>query len=92
MSEGEQPSVPSTALFPYSRRARNESLIGEYRDGRLKDVDVDAKILSLKISWIRNLTDLNFHPWKVLANHLFSEVRGQTIFRVNLALSEKFRQ
>ena len=29
---------------------KHTSLIGEYRDGRLKDVDVDAKILSLKIS------------------------------------------
>ena len=33
-------------------KIKHSSLIGEYRDGGLKDVDVDAKILSLKISWI----------------------------------------
>ena len=72
------------------KRAKIEhlSLIGEYRDGGLKDVDVDAKILSLKISWIRKLKDSNFHPWKVLANHLLSEVGGETIFHANLSLSE----
>ena len=73
-------------------KIKHSSSIGEYRDGRLKDVDIDAKILSLKISWIRKLKDSNFHPWKVLANHLLSEVGSETIFHANLSLSEKFRQ
>ena len=73
-------------------KIRLPSLIGEYRDGGLKDVDVDAKIISLKISWIRKHKDSNFHAWKVLANHLLSEVGGETIFHANLSLSEKFRQ
>ena len=64
-------------------KIKHSSLIGEYRDGGLKDVDVDAKILSLKISWIRKLKDSNFHPWKVLANHLLSKVGGETIFHAN---------
>ena len=50
------------------------------------------KFLSLKISWIRKLKDSNFHPWKVLANHLLSEVGGETIFHASLSHSEKFRQ
>ena len=37
-------------------------LIGEHKDSGLKDADVDAKILSLKISWIRELKDSNFNP------------------------------
>ena len=41
---------------------------------------------------IRKLKGSNFHPWKVLANHLLSEVGGETIFHANLSLSEKFRQ
>ena len=47
-----------------SRKAKikHSSLIEEYRDGGLKDVDIDAKILSLKISWVRQLKDSNFHP------------------------------
>ena len=74
------------------KKIKHSSLIGEYRDGGLKDVDVDAKILSLKISWIRKLKDSSFHPWKVLANHLHSKVGGETIFHANLSISEKFRQ
>ena len=66
--------------------------MGNYRNGGLKDVDVDAKILSLKISWIRKLKDSNFHPWKVFANHLLSKVGGETIFHANLSISEKFGQ
>ena len=80
-----------------SKRAKIKhlSLTGEYRDGSLKDVDADAKILSLKISWIRKLKDSNFHPWKVSANLLLSkvggEVVGEAIFHASLSLSEKFR-
>ena len=73
-------------------KIKHPSLIGESKDGGLKDVDVDTKIPSLKVSWIRKLKDSNFHPWKVLANHLLSEVGGETIFHANLSLSEKFRQ
>ena len=71
---------------------KHSSLIGEYRDGGLKDVDIGAKIVSLKISWVRQLKDSNFHPWKVLANHLLSPVGGEAVFHTNLCLLERFRQ
>ena len=61
-------------------KIKHSSLIGECRDGGLKDVDIDGKILSLKILWVRQLKDSNFHPWKVLANHLLSPVGGEAIF------------
>ena len=61
-------------------KIKHSSLIGEYRDGGLKDVDIDGKILSLKILWVRQLKDSNFHPRKVLANHLLSPVGGEAIF------------
>ena len=49
-------------------------------------------MIIIKISWIRKLKDSNFHPWKVLANHLLSKVGDETIFHANLSISEKFRQ
>ena len=61
-------------------KIKHSSLTGEYRDGELKDVDIDGKILSLKILWVRQLKDSNFHPWKVLANHLLSPVGGEANF------------
>ena len=36
-------------------KIKHSSLIGEYRDGGLIDVDTEGKILSLKILWISNL-------------------------------------
>ena len=73
-------------------KIKHSSLIGECRDGGLKDVDIDAKILPFKISWVKQLKDSNFHPWKVLSNYLLSPVGGEAIFHTNLCLSEKFRQ
>ena len=61
-------------------------------DGGIEDVDIDGKILSLKILWVRQLKDSDFHPWKVLANHLLSPVGGEAIFHINLCFSERFRQ
>ena len=73
-------------------KIKHSSSIGEYRDGGLKDVDIDSKILSLKILWVRQLKDSNFHPWKVSVNHLLSPVGGEAIFHTILCLSERFRQ
>ena len=58
-------------------RIKHSSLIREHKDGGPKDVDADAKILSLKISGIRKLKDSNFPHWKVLANQLLSRVGGE---------------
>ena len=73
-------------------KIKHSSLIGKYRDGGLKDVDIDRKILSLEISWVRQPKDSDFHPWRVLANRLLSPVGGEAIFHTNLCLSERFRQ
>ena len=56
-------------------KIKHSSLIGEYRDDVLKNVDIDGKILSLKILQVRQLKYSNFHSWKVLANHLLSTSR-----------------
>ena len=69
-------------------KIKHSSLIGEYRDGGFKDADIDGKILSLKILWVRQLKDSNFHPWKVLANHLLSPVGVKQIFTQIYALQK----
>ena len=67
---------------------KHSSLIGEYRNGELKDVDIDGKILSLKILWVRQLKDSNFHPLKVLANHLLSPVGLKQFFTQTYAFQK----
>ena len=47
-------------------KIKHSTLIGEYEWGGLKKVDVDTKLRSIKISWLRRLFDNNYHPWKII--------------------------
>ena len=70
-------------------RIKHSTLVADYKDGRYKDIDIDTKILSLKVKWVSRVLDDNFHPWKLIPNLLFSKVGGnKTIFHFNLQLSE----
>ena len=42
---------------------KHSTLIGDYCEGGLRDVDIDAKLLSLKFLWIKRFKNLNLHPW-----------------------------
>ena len=44
------------------RKIKHSSLIGDYHQGGLKDIDIDTKIQALQLSWINRLYDDNFHP------------------------------
>ena len=55
------------------RKIKHSTLIGDYHQGGLKDVDVDTKILALQLSWIKRLHDDNFHPWKILPSFLLEK-------------------
>ena len=45
-------------------KIKHSSSIGKYRDGGLKDLDNDAKIVLLKILRVKQLKDSNFTPGK----------------------------
>ena len=47
-------------------RIKHSTLIADYSDGGLKDVDIDAKLKALKLTWIRKLCDDSRQPWKNL--------------------------
>ena len=72
-------------------KIKHSTLIGDYREGGLKDIDIDAKFRSLKFMWIKRLNDSNFHPWIAAASCLLSSVGGDTIFHQNLFLSDTFK-
>ena len=55
-----------------SAKIKHSTLIGSYAEGRYKDVDTESKFKSLKIIWIKRLSDDNFHLWKIIPNKLFS--------------------
>ena len=50
------------------------TLIGDYTDGGLKDVDLASKFTSLKFIWIKKMLDTkNFHPWVAVADNILSK-------------------
>ena len=56
------------------------TLIGDYIDGELKDVDLVSKFTSLKFIWIRKMLDTkNFHPWVAAADNILRSVGGVNV-------------
>ena len=64
-------------------KIKHIALIGHYAAGGLKDIDVESKLLSTKISWVRRLKDSNFQPWKELATHFLLPL-GETLFFIQI--------
>ena len=66
-------------------KIKHSTLIGNYEDGGLRDIDIYSKIKALQLSWIKRLHDKNFHPWKIIPTYLLSKllVCGKNIFFPN---------
>ena len=47
-------------------KIKHSTLTGEYYDGGLKDIDIEAKFKVLKLTWIKRLCDDSDHPWKII--------------------------
>ena len=43
-------------------KIKHSTLIGDYAQGGLKNVDIDTKLKVLKLSLVRRLSDDNYHP------------------------------
>ena len=70
-------------------KIKHATLIADYKDGGLKDVDIDSKFESLKFMWIQKLKDAsNFHLWKALAQKILERCDSDYIFHSNLKLSK----
>ena len=67
-------------------KIKHSTLIADYADGGLKDIDIKAKLNSLHLSWIRRLYDPNFHPWKNIPLKLIKLKFDQNIFYPNMNL------
>ena len=66
-------------------------MIGDYAEGGLKDIDIESKLLSIKISWMRRLKDSIFHPWKELATYFLLPLGGDSVFNSNLSLAPSLK-
>ena len=52
-------------------RIKRSTLVRGYAERRYKDVDIQSQLESLKIFWIRRLSDDNFNAWKSIPNPFF---------------------
>ena len=81
-------------------KIKHSTLTGDYCEEGLRDVDIDAKLLSLKFLWIKRRKDPDLHPSKAVANQslshvanqLLSHAGGDAIFHTNLCFSNSFKQ
>ena len=70
-------------------KIKHTTLINEYQDGRLKDVDIEAKIRSLQLGWVRQLFVDDYHPWKIIPLNIMKKFGGKNIFHRNLDIDLK---
>ena len=69
-------------------KIKHSTMIANYEDGGLRDIDISTKIKALQLSWLRRLHDNNFHPWKIIPSFLFSKISvfGKDMFFPNFQL------
>ena len=68
-------------------KIKHSTLISDYEDGGLKDIDVKTKIKSLNLSWVKRLFNQNFHPWKNIPLKLIEQSFKQNIFYPNIKIT-----
>ena len=61
-------------------RIKHSTLMGDYKEGGYKDVDIEAKIVALKITWINKLMANDFHAWKAIPNFRFKKLVSGLFF------------
>ena len=69
-------------------KIRHSTLVADYQDGGIKNVDVAAKLKALKLIWVRRLQDDNRHPWKVILSNILTLPDGDSVFHRNSRLSQ----
>ena len=70
-------------------KIKHATLIAGYKDGGLKDVDIDSKFESLKFMWIQKQKDgSNHHPWKAFAQKILEKCDSDYILHFTLKLSK----
>ena len=63
------------------------SLISDYPNGGLKDIDIPSKFKSLHLNWLNRLFDDNYHPWKQIPLYHFKRISENFyLFHPNLSV------
>ena len=63
------------------------SLIRDYSNGGLRDIDIPSKFRSLHLNWLNRLFDENYHPWKQVPLYYFNRAfKNFKLFHPNLCV------
>ena len=63
--------ISFSANFLFKICSKALTLVGDYLERGYRDINIKAKISSLKVPWGTRLLDNNFHLWKIIPNKLF---------------------
>ena len=68
-------------------KIKHSTLINDYPDGGLKDIDIESKFKALHISWLTRFHSDNTHPWMHIPKSLFFNIFSvDSIFSPNLSI------
>ena len=69
-------------------KIKHSTPIADYVEGGYKDIDIKTKLSSVKVIWIKNLMDDNFHAWKAIPMAWLSNNGSFQIFNENFKPSQ----
>ena len=67
-------------------KIKHTTLIADYCNSGYKNVDIESKIESLKLCWVKRLCNNNFHAWKIIPLAFFDSCGGLAMFHSNLSV------
>ena len=70
-------------------RIKHSTLIAGYSDGGLNDIDKEAKLKALKLTWIKKLSNDSRHPWKIIPLAYLKLLNNEAICHRNLCMDQK---
>ena len=71
-------------------KIKHGSLCNDYKNGALRNADINLKIVSLKCSWIRRLYNECHHDWKIIPLNYINNALGKNFkFHSNLSIPNK---
>ena len=73
-------------------KIKHSALIGDYKKGGCKDVDIEAKTVALKMTWINKLMTNDFRAWKAIPHFLFDKTGIRSVFHYNFKPSKNTSQ
>ena len=78
-------------IFPWNSgtvKIKHSTLINEYEDGGMKNVDIEARLKATKFTWVRRLRDDNHHAWKIISINYLALPNGDLIFHRNFVSNQ----